>query len=380
MSTNFTFESHPPTRILLISWRYLGDTLLLTPLLSSLKNAYPHAAIDVLIPSNNAAVLENNPDIHRVITIASKPKLGALLRLLLSLFRRYDLAINTQTSDRPTLCAIVAGRQRVSVVPPRSEAGGWKRWFFDATLEFSLERRHALLGNLRFCELLGIAPCYRVTPPRSAVGLPMPNARDWLSNDSTAPFSKGEGVNPKYAVLHVMPQWRYKQWHNEGWVELGRYLRGLGYRLVLTGSPLPEERAAIDALLAQLPDDSLNLAGQLSLGQLTGVIERAGLFIGPDTGITHLAAATGTLTVAIFGPTDPQKWGPWPKDYAQGVSPFVPKGSQRVGNVLLIQGVDPRGCMPCQRDGCEHRRFSHSDCLDGLTARSVIDAIDKILN
>ncbi|MEY4717592.1 MAG: hypothetical protein RL563_210, partial [Pseudomonadota bacterium] len=118
---------------------------------------------------------------------------------------------------------------------------------------------------------------------------------------------------------------------------------------------------------------------QLNLGQLTTLIERAGLFIGPDTGITHLAAATGTLTVAIFGPTDPQIWGPWPRDYQQSVPPFPSKGSHRVGNVLLIQGVDPRACMPCQRDGCEHHRLSHSDCLDGLDAKTVISKLATVL-
>ena len=359
MSTNFTFESRLPKRILVISWRYLGDTLLLTPLLSSLKRAYPLADIDVLVPSSNVAVLENNPDIHRVISIASKPSLGALLRLLLSLYRHYDLAINTQTSDRSTLCAIVAGRRRISVVPPKPESGWWKGWFFDATLDFDLTKCHALLGNLRFCQLLGIEPCYRVTPPCSEEPLSV-------------------ALSAKYAILHVMPQWRYKQWHTAGWLEIGRYLNGLGYQLVLTGSPLPEEKAAIDALLKHLPDGALNLVGQLSLGQLTVLIEGAGLFIGPDTGITHQAASTGTLTVAIFGPTDPQKWAPWPSDYQQAVSPFPSKGSHRVGNVLLIQGVDPRGCMPCQRDGCEHHRLSHSDCLDGLAAQSVILELAKV--
>lgn len=360
MATNFTFESGLPKRFLVISWRYLGDTLLLTPLLSSLKAAYPGADIDVLVPNNNVAVLENNPDIHRVLSIASKPSLGSLLRLLLSVYQRYDLAINTQTSDRSTLCAIVAGRQRISVVPPRFESGWWKRWFFDATFDFNLTGCHALLGNLRFCQLLGIKPCYRVTPPYSAVPL-------------------SQELSSKYAILHVMPQWRYKEWHTSGWVAIGHYLHGLGYQLVLTGSPLPEERVAIDDLLKLLPEGSLSVAGQLSLGQLTVLMEGACLFIGPDTGITHQAASTGTLTVAVFGPTDPQKWAPWPKDCRQDTSPFLSKGSQLVGNVLLIQGVDPRGCMPCQRDGCEHHRLSRSDCLDGLEAKTVISELAKVL-
>ncbi|MDD2662030.1 MAG: glycosyltransferase family 9 protein, partial [Methylococcales bacterium] len=129
----------------------------------------------------------------------------------------------------------------------------------------------------------------------------------------------------------------------------------------------------------QLAISSTNLAGQLSLAQLTELICNAVLFVGPDTGITHLAASTGTLTFAIFGPTDPKKWAPWPFNYAKNTPPFSSLGRQHINNVCLIQGITERNCLPCQLEGCERHQKSYSDCLDHLPAKYVIDIIDPLI-
>lgn len=358
--TDFNFESTPPKRILVITRRYLGDTLLVTPLLSALRQAYPVAEIDVLLTSSNVGMLENNSDIHQLIPVASKPNLWAFVSQLFRLFRRYDLAISTQTGDRPTLYAAFAGKFSVGFVPAKPKSGWRQRFILNAWLEFSLDQSHALLGNLRFCSFLNIDPCYQVTPPRSQTPVAaMPRAR--------------------FAVMHIMPQWRYKQWRRQGWLEVADFLHRQGYQIVLTGSRQQNELDMINAIAEQLPDDTVNLAGQLSLGQLTTLIEHAELFIGPDTGITHLAAATGTKTFAIFGPTSPRKWGPWPKNYANHTPPFTEQGSQQAGNVYLIQGTTIKGCIPCQQEGCEKNRFSYSECLDNLSAENVIATISTAI-
>ncbi len=90
-----------PTKILVIAMQYLGDVLLTTPLLHSLRLAYPDAQMDVLVYSNTAAMLEGNPDISHIITTPNRPKLADYRQLFKQLFRRYDLAIVTQTGDRP---------------------------------------------------------------------------------------------------------------------------------------------------------------------------------------------------------------------------------------------------------------------------------------
>ena len=127
-----------------------------------------------------------------------------------------------------------------------------------------------------------------------------------------------------------------------------------------------------------------SLAGQLSLGQLAQLISGARLFIGPDTSVTHLAAATGVPTLAIFGPSNPVKWGPWPNGYAGDGSPWMnlSRPWQRQKNIILLQGENPLGrspCVPCHGEGCDRHKGSHSDCLQLLGSPVVLEAISELI-
>jgi len=351
-----------PKRILVITLRYLGDALLVTPLISSLKQAYPNAEIDVLLPAGNLGIFTGNREICRLIPMVDKTDKTGFGKLLLKLFYRYDLAIATQAGDRPVLCALLAGRCSLGFVAESAAKYSWKRWFLTRALSFSEQYSHAVLENLRFCQVLGIAPHYRLTPPRTA----KENA-------------KPKKLVGQYAVLHIMPQWRYKQWHEQGWLEIGYFLNQKGYALILTGGMQASELAAVSRLQHRLPPSTRNLAGKLTLAQLTELIETASLFIGPDTGVTHLAAATGVPTFALFGPTDPEKWAPWPFEYAQNKPPFKAHGNQKNQNVWLIQGAAPQGCVPCQQEGCDRHRHSHSACLDNLSAETLINSVQQCI-
>ena len=106
------------------------------------------------------------------------------------------------------------------------------------------------------------------------------------------------------------------------------------------------------------------------------MLSQARVYVGPDTSVTHLAAAAGCPTVALYGPTDPRLWGPWP---VGGLDPtWEAAGTiQRRGNVWLVQ--NPLPCMPCQLEGCERRLDSYSTCLDELPPEQVIAAVDQAL-
>ena len=106
----------PQPRILVVALRRLGDVLLTTPLIRSLKRAWPDAAIDVLVFAGTEGILAGNPDIASVITMAERPAAGESLALMRRLWRRYDLALSTQSGDRPTLFAWGSGRRSVGFV------------------------------------------------------------------------------------------------------------------------------------------------------------------------------------------------------------------------------------------------------------------------
>jgi heptosyltransferase-3 len=162
--------------------------------------------------------------------------------------------------------------------------------------------------------------------------------------------------------------WPYKQWPLEHYRQLAAFLTTAGKQVVLTGSMGAHDRACIAAMEGVAPPDQLLDAGPLSFNQLAALLRGASLYVGPDTSVSHLAAACGTTVLAVFGPTNPLRWAPWPG----GLAPirFVRRSpSQTVGNVTLMQSTLP--CVPCGRAGCEDHRKSPTECLPGIEAGRV---------
>lgn len=271
---------------------------------------------------------------------------------MLRRYRRYDLALTTQTGDRPTAVAVIAGRHSVGPVEASGLAAGLKRLALSRC--YVRERgQHRVVEILRIAELLGI-------PPHAEIVCPAGAARPAL-----AP------VQP-YAVVHAVPMFTYKRWTADGWRGLAAALKQRELVTVVTGAPA--DRAFLDQVWRD--SDVLRLDGKLAWPELSAIIGGARAYIGPDTAITHLAAATGAPTVALFGPTDPRLWGPWPRGGLD--RPWVAAGTiQQRGNVWLVQ--NPLPCLPCQLEGCERRLDSHSRCLDELAADQVMVAVDQAL-
>ncbi len=344
-------------RILVIAMRYLGDVLLTTPLISSLRKAYKTAEIDILVFKNTAAILEGFSDINHTLTIPNKPTIKEQLTLYKKLFRQYDLVINTQIGDRPFIASLIAASTRIGTVPQNYEKSHWKHFFYQGWTEFDNEHTHTVLQHLKLADVLGIPCIYHATPPSSTTEKKM--------------------IKGKYAVLHPHPKWHYKRWPIENWIETANYLNQSGLKIVLSGSSSEVEKNYINQIYNQLPDETLNLSGKLTLAELSSVIKHAQIFIGPDTGITHLAASTGVPVIALFGPTNPVKWAPWPYNYDIDKNPFKKIGNQNVRNVSLIQGTGD--CVPCHKEGCEQNRMSFSRCLESLSFKTIKPVIDQHL-
>jgi heptosyltransferase-3 len=148
-------------------------------------------------------------------------------------------------------------------------------------------------------------------------------------------------------------------------------------RVVLTGSNFPDELEYIAQIVRTIPSTTVSMAGKLSLAESAALISYARIYVGMDTALTHVAAAVGTPTIALFGPSNPVKWGPWPKGYTEDRNPWRMQGTQMEGNVVLIQGGGD--CVPCMEEGCERRLSSLSDCLQNIPAANVIAAITSKL-
>jgi heptosyltransferase-3 len=343
--------AHP--RILVVALRRLGDVLLTTPLIRSLRRAWPLAKIDILVFSETAAILDGNPDIDDVLHVPQSARALKTLSMVRQVWRAYDLAVTTQAGDRPTFLAAIAGRKRAGPVESRL-IGRIKQRLLDRYVPMD-EGVHRVDDVLSLARILGIAPVAEVVCPRAA---PRP---DLLPNGP-------------YAVIHAAPMFLYKQWYADGWRALASHLTGQGLAVVASGGPGADERRYLDDIWRDTKVQRLD--GKLTWPELTAALAGARVFVGPDTSVTHLAAAAGCPTVALFGPTDPRLWGPWP---ASGLA--APWGaaatSQQRGNVWLLQ--NPLPCQPCQHEGCLRHLNSYSRCLDELEPAPVIAALSMAL-
>lgn len=348
-----------PRRVLVVVTRRIGDVLLATPLIRSLKQAWPDAQIEALVFAGTQGVLAANPDLHAVHTVPERPGIAQHLALLMHLFRRYDLALSLLPGDRPTLYAWLAGKRRIGLLLD-TPGQSWKRQFLNQWVVLDAVNTHTVRAHLSLAEALEV-------PLASDVVV------SWSAEDSVAVDTLLGKPCAALAVLHPYPKFRYKMWHEQGWISVAQWLLDHGFRVALTGSPDADERAYVDAIAKQLPATVINAAGRLTLGGTAALLARAQFYVGPDTAITHMAAATGVPTIALFGPSDPVKWGPWPKGHAAATNPWRRIGDQRSGNVQIIQGS--AACVPCGYEGCERHINSSSDCLLAIPAKTVINCL-----
>ncbi len=346
-------------KILVIAMPYLGDVLLATPLIHSLRVAYPNAQIDVLVFKSTQIMLEGNSDISNVITVQHRASFYEKCQLIWRIFRHYNAVFALPSNDRAFFYSLCAAPLRINAVPPKPKTGWWKRFFVSHWVEFDDDKTHTVLQHLKLLDLVGIEPRYQLVPPQTVNKYPLP-------------------PNLKYAVLHCCPQWTYKQWTAENWLSVARHLLSLNITPVFSGGNAADEMAYIENLTTQLPKTVINLAGKTSLAELAEIIKNAQLFIGVDTGATHLAAVTGIPVITLFGATNPVMWSPFPFNYQSRENPFERKGSQHVGNVHLLQGEGD--CVPCQLEGCDRNRNSRSRCLDELSAERVNALVNQLLN
>ena len=306
-------------------------------------------------------MLEGNRDLDNVIVVPQRPSVAEMAALIARLWRRYDLALATHAGDRPTLLAWAAGWQSVGPVEGDGFAAAWwKRLVLGDVAPTSSDDRHRVLELLRLAAVLGIA---RRNPgivcPAGAVRrdssrrIPMRSCMPSPCSHTSAGRSTAGGCSL-------------------------RRLRDRGLIVAATGGPDPAEKDYLDRIWSAAEPPVMRLDGKLGWPDLAALLRGAArVYVGPDTAVTHLAAAAGTPTVALYGPTDPRVWGPWPVGGLE--TPWARAGTiQRRGNVWVVQ--NPLPCMPCDKlEGCERRLDSHSQCLDELSVVQVVVAVDQAL-
>ena len=372
----------PPKRVLFIATRQIGDVLVTTPLIRQARELWPKAEFHFLGYRGKLDMLKGNADIQEWIETADRPNFREYLSLFKRLFQRYDLALVTQPSDRAYFYSLIAAPRRVGVVAnhPQGEItqkstslkNAWKKWISLQNIEVDYFYQHVVIEKMRLLEPF-VSNTTLFANPLAVIP---PSPAD-LNPAFVAQITEGLRTN-KLAILHTGPLMAYKRWPLTYWQILVVYLVKQGWQVVLSASSAPQDLELNEALISLL-DPSIrahvvDTKGALSIPQMGSLLRQAKLYVGIDTSITHLAAACGTTTIALFGPTPPSNFGPWPNGFI-GTTPYALRArSQTVANVTILQG--PGECVPCRKAGCDDRADSRSECLDLLEPSEVISAIE----
>jgi len=378
------FSSLKPKKVLFIATRQIGDVLVTTPLIQQARELWPEAEFHFLGYRGKLDMLKGNPNIAELIETSDRPGFGEYLSLFNRLFQRYDLAIVTQPSDRAYFYGLVAAFRRVGVLgghpqglteqdkakkSKNDKQNAWKKAICLHTVDVDYFGQHVITEKLRLLEVFY-------------------NVQDLFSKPISVVPPAGEALTPviasqlrsPYVVVHPGPLTAYKRWPLAYWQTLVTWLTQQGWQVVLSASPAKQDLQLNQDIVSLLDEATrenvVDVAGKLSIPQARSLIQGAHLYIGVDTSITHLAAACNIPTVALFGPTPPSNFGPWPNGFI-GKQPYQLRArTQTVGNVTILQG--PGECVPCRKAGCEDRPDSRSECLDLLEPNQVIEAIEKI--
>ena len=337
------------SRTLVIKLRHHGDVLLAAPVLSVLKAHAPRLEIDALVYDDTAPMLAGHPALAQLHIVGRDWRcLGAwaqlaeerrLLRMLRS--RGYDLLVHLTEHPRGAWLSRLL-RVRHSVAPHVADRGRWWRMSFTHLYPL-IRNRHQVEVNLDALRRIGVYPALN---ERKVQFVPGTEAERKLAS---------LGLPQGFVHMHPASRWTFKCWPAERNAQLADRLAAEGHPVVLTAAP--QESGFIDQVLGKTASKPMNLAGKLSLKELGALTARARLFIGVDSMPMHLAAAMGTPTIALFGPSNEEQWAPW--------------------NVEQRIVTTTHSCRPCGVDGCGGSKVS--ECLTLLPVDAVHAAAREIL-
>ncbi|HVG18082.1 MAG TPA: glycosyltransferase family 9 protein [Blastocatellia bacterium] len=301
-------------RILIARPDHLGDVLLTVPAAASLRAAIADAHISFLVTTELGDLVRHCPDVDEVYTLPF-PRLAAppdpanwskvVSRNVNMLRERFDLVILSRPEDPWSgEMAVAAGiPNRVGYATPSTES------FLTTAIPFH-EQGHAVVQSLKLIDvavdMFGASIAGDVEA--SAVGRFVATPADEAVAGRVILESPAAGPNP--VVFQPGSGWPLKNWSPQRWGDLAIEIRRRwGVTPLVPGGP--GEDALVEAVVEASRGCAYGLAGRLSLGPLAALYRRASIVIGIDSGPIHLAVMVGTPVVALYGPLDPLKWGPW---------------------------------------------------------------------
>jgi heptosyltransferase-3 len=342
--------------ILLIQLGDIGDVVWATPTFRAVKEAYPQANVSIFLRESFGSLLEADPNIHKIFEV--KRYRGNLLEKAikqLSFIRdlrreRFDLVFDLRSDERGAYMAFLTGAPIRAAMFYRGLK--WRNYLFThlADPPLSKERIYgAAEQSLRVAREFGINT--KDTIPKL-----------WVSEKVKKRAKKlidGEGVTAvsRWITLNPFSRWQYKEWGHEKWAQVIDWLWE-EYEIATVVVGISEERKKSINIVNNCKEKIFNLTGKTSLDELAGVLSLSSLHLGVDSAAPHIAAAVGTPTITIYGPSDWKDWAPQGKKHS-----------------VVFPDCD---CVPCYQKGCDNT--GRSRCLEELEVDKVKGVIQEFLD
>ena len=343
-------------RILVIRYRFIGDTILTVPFLRNLRYAYPDAKIDVLVSPVSGELLEGCPYIDNLLYFdttrkhryefgkAKKKSFFHYVKLLR--LNKYDKAFVLKRSLSSALLAYLSG--------------------INYRCGFDTEHRGFLLNKkVPYIAEKHEVECFLDVLRAENIEIKDDYLESWINDldlQTVDDIFKEYNISDKKkkVVVHATSGNRKKQWKKEYFAEVIEYfVNNIDTQVFFMGAK--GDKSTYDEILKLIPNklrnEPINLCGKLSINESNALISKMDLVFGNDSGNLHLAGALNIPTVVIYGPMDAKKWRVW-NNNSTAITPDIE-------------------CYPCN---LKIKCPNNYKCLEIITPETVIKHIENILN
>ncbi len=322
-------DSSKVKRILFITLSNVGDAVLTTPVMDVLIKRFPDARVDVLLSPGVKDIFEKNPDVSKIYVYNKKHSVFEKYRLFKKLRGiRYDMIADMKNTIFPVL-----------LMPKYRTV-----YFRNENQKLHKKDAHLAILSRMGIDVSSAAFNFFIAPGDTAIA---------------EKFSKDAGPRG-YVVINAGAKSHMKRWPSEKFGELAdRLMSELGVKVALVGADggarhPDSDRVVVDNVKKTMKLQASDLVGKTSVGELAQLLKHAKCVITNDSGPLHIASAVNASTVAIFGPTDPVKYGPLAE------------------KSVVIRSS--RSCLPCQAAECGKGNL----CLSDVTVQEVFESVRKI--
>jgi heptosyltransferase III len=331
-------------KILLLQLKRIGDLILTTPAIAALREKFPEASVTLVISHECEDLLPAIASVDR--TLVTRRNMRDVTMLFAVAREKFDYCIDFTRNDRSALLAFLSGAQK-RVVSHRIKVQSKSRArVYNEFARHRMREMHTLDYHLALLEPLGIgnaSPALQLELPRAAS-----EQADKLCLDAK--------IGNSFIIFHPGSARVEKFWETQRWADvIDHARRDYDVDLVLTGGASELEQEHILEIKAKLRRPIIDLSGKTDLLTLTALIAQARLVVTVDSAPMHLAAATQTPQVVLFGPTNPFHWRP------------------RESPALILQGESP---TPVVEFSPDQARVP----MKQISTEAVIGAMDSLLS